>query len=214
MPTLDKTLIWRGTNDIKRGFETVLRGLFSDKTIMDERFRYDTVEANSKIRIYRAYPQRLVSFPSIVLSADGYDASYTVMDEKELATQTYDPITKELVAETFTGQLTIPINFKIFAKSTDDREKLSDILVMLLRVLGRSAFNQYGGFNKIHVGSEDQYREDSTNMVYTTTITVEVQTDYTQALSADILDTIDSIAIKLFGQEKPGSPLVPLHPLT
>ena len=217
-----QNMLFRGTNLIKMAIVKVLRDVFADPAIVvDERYRYvpsteeDTAtNKESKIAIYRNFPERIEVYPCIIVSAGAYNADLMSMgDERELGSQQKDE-NGVVISESYVGYSSVPITLTIFAKSsTDDRENLTDILVMILRVLGRGKFAKWGfGWNKISVAGESETSADDGELIYQNSVTINCNTDYWYKLTPDQEGLINSIGIKVYGQLDPTAPLVPLHP--
>jgi len=213
MPDIRRDLTFRGTHGIKVSFEEVLREIFSQDS-MDERYRYNpSNEDKTQIKIYRTWPQRLEFYPMIVISTGPWDAGFTVAgSEKEEESQ--QVVNGVLVSEMFTGSMTIPVTFKIFSKRVDDTERLTDIMVIILRILNRGNFASYGiGYNKIRVNGEGQFSEASGETIFTNSLTIEVHTDYTHLFRVDQDGLINKILLRVFGKEHPDSVPFLLAPL-
>jgi hypothetical protein len=197
MPEVKRTIVFRDSLAVKLTMERVLRELMSTD-IVEETYRYSSVDKDSQIRIYRSYPKRIEFYPSIVLFTGSHDVDIqTLSDEKEIASEKYE--NGILTSETFTGYTRIPIIVKVYAKSGDDRDKIISILVMFLRVLARNSFVEFG-INKIRVG-EDQHMEQDRAMIYSNTITVWAHTDYTQVLTTDQTLLIDKVVAEIIPVE-------------
>ena len=205
-------LNFRGTNWIKEAFQQVLQELFANTDVMDERFLYDTDDAKTQIKIYRSFPQRMEFYPCIAISAEPFDGSLTSMGiEGEDATDVQEQ--GILTKLTYTGHIIIPINLKVFARqSTDDREQITDILFILLRILGaRQAFARFGfGYTHININGEDQFVDDDNHMVFTNSITIQCNTDYTYVVDVLTQETIEKIVVRVFGKLNPSDQPYPL----
>ena len=208
-------LVFRGTNFIKLAFDQVLKELFADANVVDEQFRYSENDEETKIKIYRSFPQRLELFPCISITAEAFDGSLTGMGiEGEEVSEQKDESGMFLQNLTYTGQQLMPINLKVFAiQSIDDREQLTDTLYVLLRILGgRQAFAPFGfAYTGIHVNGEDQFMTDDQRMVFTNSITVQCFTDYTYVVDVATQQLIDRIVVKLYGQMKSTDTPYPLY---
>jgi len=192
MAGLRKQLTFRGTHAIKIVMERVLRRVMASEMI-DKRYRYNADEKLTQIKIYRGYPKRLENFPTITITAGGFPVKFqAVGEENELASQIKgsDP-----PSYTSTGLVTIPITLKVFCKgSSDDREILTDILYMVLRILSRGEFKIFGWVN-FNVEGEGQFIDIDKEIVFTNSITVYTQSDYLYVTTDDADKLIDQIAI-------------------
>ena len=220
------TLNFRGTGDLKRAFQLVLRGIFADETIIkDKRYRYVSVRdeksgklvtaKETKIRIYRAFPQRLEHYPTIVVTAGAHSPNLTGMGvgKEELGEQFDDQ--GVLIGQSATGHTVIPIVLNIHTKSSqDDRDNLRDLLVQIFRVLGQRSFFRFGiGYSAIDAADDTQTEDDDGKIIFTTAVTVHVNTDYVEALVIDPLkvNLIDKISIDVLGRRFQDSTPEPLH---
>jgi len=98
-------------------------------------------------------------------------------------------------------------------ESTDDRENLTDIIVMVLRVLSRGQFGRHGfSYNKIEIGGESEEEGEDGKILYKNSITINCNTDYWYVFNEGQENLINSVAIKVFGQKTPTSPEILLHP--
>ena len=215
-------MLYRGTNKIKYALVKVLRDVFADPTIViDERYRYipsmeekDTWDKTSKISIYRSYPKRIEVYPAITISSGAYVSELmTLSDEKEVAMEHFNN-NGVLESISYVGHSIVPITIDIRAKgSTDDREVLTDIIVMILRILGRGRFAKYGfAYNKIEVGGETEDTGDDGEIIYGNSITINCNTDYWYIFDENQADLINAVGVKVFGQVSSTSPDVLLHP--
>jgi len=215
-------MMFRGTNRIKFGVVQVLREVFANPDIVvDERYRYvpstsegRTWDSTSKISIYRSYPKRIELYPAITVSAGGYTAELMALsEEREVATERFDD-SGTVLDVSHVGHSIVPITISITAKeSTDDRENLTDIIVMVLRVLSRGQFGRHGfSYNKIEIGGESEEEGEDGKILYKNSITINCNTDYWYVFNEGQENLINSVAIKVFGQETPTSPEILLHP--
>lgn len=226
-PPLKRILSYRGTFDIKNVFVKVLREIFASD-IMEEEFRYvpspDIIDENkgddeggakdTKIRIYKSFPKRIQSYPCIIVATRGYDASLMALGEEgeEAADGFKDGI---LVGRSFVGHYIVPLEITVYAKdSTDDRDKLTDLLVVMLRILRRSLFHGFGvGYRTITVGGENQQEDPRDRFqIFTNSITVECQTDYILDLTIEESELVEKILLDVKGQAGPGQPIESLAP--
>jgi hypothetical protein len=187
-----RNLTFRGTHTVKMVTERVLRSIFAADT-MDKRYRYSNVEKQSKVRIYRGYPKRLESYPTITISVGGFPVKMQAFDgTHELMSE--HPGNDDLPIEVAGGMVTMPVKLKVFCKgSSDDRENLTDILIMILRIFNRADFQKFGWVN-MSVEGEGQFVDVDKEVVFTNAVTFEAQTDYIYQMLPQETDTfIESI---------------------
>jgi hypothetical protein len=225
-PRLLPGMIFRGTWDVKNAFVLILREIFADATIMDEQFRYvyapdkitgeDDDEGGGKgtqIRIYKGFPAKVNSYPSIIVTTGSFDAHLTAMGEEgeEAGDGFKDGV---LVARTFTGHFIIPVEIRVYSKaSTDERDRLTDILLMMFRAVRRTLIHRFGfGFTDIQVTGEGQTEEPGSHLqLHTNSLVIACNTDYTWNLSVDQQLLINKILVKVDGELEKGSEV--LEPL-
>lgn len=208
-------LYYRGTFELKRAFEIVLRRVFSDPTIIiDKRYKYNSKEQLTKLRIYRSFPTRAEHYPAITVSAGAHDASLTALGtDKEEASERIEG--GVLQSQTYTGHTVVPIILTVHAKeSQQDRDLLRDILIQILRILARPMFSRFGiGYSTISVGADEQEIDDDGKVIFTGTVTIDVNTDYTQVIDVSPTSNqlINNIVIDVLGREFEDSTPIPLH---
>ena len=219
-PPIEKnTLLFHGTADLKFGFEAALRALFADiNVIKNANYRYSDTEADTKIQIYRSFPNRVEFYPSITISTESHSAALTGLGsgQEELG-ETVDPGTGLLLTTSSYGHVIIPVTLTVHTlERQEDRDKLRDILVQIFRVLGRGAFSRYGiGYSHVDVGGDEQEEDQTGKIIYRGTVTVQVNTDYTETLSLvdEGIDDqlINNVVVDLFGRETFNATRVRLH---
>ena len=210
-------LVFRGTLALKLAVEEMLRNIFASPDIIkDPRYRYiPTMEAGkSSLSIYRAYPQRVELYPSLFISSGAYTGELMSMsDEKEMGSERREE-DGTLVDTSYVGHSIVPITITVVAKqSSDDRDNLTDILMMIFRVLGRAQFARYGfTYNKIEVAGDSEDEGDDGVIYYRNSVTLNCNTDYWYVFDASQEDLINTIGLKVFGQKTPSDTRIQLHP--
>lgn len=205
MPELN--LVFRATNHIKSALEKVLRETFMTDLVPEE-FKYNPDEQISKIRIFRGFPSREEFYPVIAISSGPFDGSLMAMGRhQEEAGEQFQAsqipgVNPLLIAETFTGAHTIPITLKIFSKgSSDEREKLTDLLYAILRIFSLQVLAPFGfRYNKIQINGENQQEYATREMIFTNSITIGCHTDYTYVMKIAESDLLEKIVIKVYGE--------------
>jgi len=188
-----RTLVFRGIYSLKTTLEQVLRALFSDNTITPSTFLYSNTESATKIQIFRSNPGRVEFYPCIIISAGPHDPDIQAFGmDQEKASEEYNPTSGTLETQTATGYVSIPISMKIFTKRMDDRDQLTDLLVSMLRILGRNRSNKLW-WNKIHVHGDSVVMGSDKTPVFMSEITITMHTDYTQISTVDQISLIDKI---------------------
>lgn len=211
-----ETLNFRGTYEIKEGFENILRDIFANPLIIkDDRFRYVLDdEEKSKIRIYRSFPTRVEHWPIIYVTVGPHNPKLMALgaNKEEEGEQFEGGVLK---TQSATGHAVIPVNLNVECKEMQGaRDRLRDLLVQILRVLGREKFVFYGlGWSDIEAGGDDQREDADGKIIYTAAVTVYVNTDYTEVLGIDpeVVGLIETIVIDVLGRDISGGALRPLH---
>jgi len=211
-----ETLNYRGTFEIKEGFENILRDIFANSAIIkDDTFRYVSGnEKASKIRIYRSYPTRVEHWPIIYITVGPHNPKLTALgvNKEEEGELIEGGILK---TQSATGHAIVPVNLNIQCKEMQGaRDRLRDLLVQILRVLGRQQFVLYGlGWSDIEASGDDQTEDADGKIIYQATVTVYVNTDYTEVLgiNSEAVGLIESIVVDVLGRDTPGGSLRELH---
>ena len=204
---VELNLVFRATNHIKQALEKSLREIFKTDLVPEE-FRYDADEQKTKIRIFRGFPGREEFYPTIAISSGAFDGSLTSMGRYGDETgERFQPSMlpggkPQLIAETFGGAHSIPITLKVFSKdSSDEREKLLDILYAVLRIFSLQVLAPFGfAYNKIQINGEGQTEYASREMIFTNSVTIGCHTDYTYIIKPPSSALLNSILIKVYGE--------------
>ena len=78
-------MLVRATNFLKMAFVTCLRQAFgSDVTPAEYRYSENENDPNCKLRIYRAFPQRMFRPPCLIVTAEAADAKIRYLDEEHV----------------------------------------------------------------------------------------------------------------------------------
>jgi hypothetical protein len=199
MNTPNLVLNFRGIHSIKVTMELILRQIFASELI-DKRYRYSPDEKETKIRIYRVFTKRLEHYPAITITAGGFPVHLLALgNDYELTSEHPNPDPNNLQPlRTAGGHMIVPIELKVWAKeSVDDRENLTDILIMIFRIFAqRGQFKKFGWVNW-RVGGETQFTDADTRMVFNNTIVVDTQTDYTYLIKPEQATLIEQIALRV-----------------
>jgi hypothetical protein len=217
---LTQNFNFRGTRDLKLGFEILLRSIFADPIIVkNENFRYvppmgTTPSPKNKISIFRTNPNRIELYPALIISRGSYDTNLMGLgEERENASEKI--VNGVLTSSSYVGHKVVPIQISVRAKgSGDDRDILTDLLEEIFRVLARNKFGLFGvGFTNISVGEETQEEGDDGNIIYGSSIMLQCNTDYSYIIDVAQEGLIKSIFLRVYGQISKNSPLIPLHPM-
>lgn len=206
-------LVFRGTLDIKTAFEEILRRVFADNSIVtNNKYRYTNDPETTKIQIYRNFPVRAAFYPSITLSIGEFDASVNILGiQNEPLSEHHDD--GQLVSQTYGGAMQIPLNITVRAKeSQDDRDILRDYVIQVCRILARHEFAQSGlGIHQITGGGDEETEDTDGTLIYSSTITLPLNTDYGYFTTPDANALINSIVVDVWGRETADADSQPLH---
>ena len=112
-------------------------------------------------------------------------------------TRTYrDRISTPIQARKVQSQIVVPIKISVYAFSTTDRERLTDLVVLYVRSVFREKFKDFCTFANIQVGGEQQDDWDN-NPLYINTITVDCWTQYASEIDQSLYELINNIDITI-----------------
>jgi hypothetical protein len=124
-----------------------------------------------------------------IIKPDPYFATY----DTRTFTDRYKTI---LYARKIQSQLVVPIRITVYALSTTDRERLTDLVVLYVRSVFRDRFKVFCTYTDISVGGETQ--DDWENQVlYINTVTVECWTQFANEIPMDLYALIQQINIDI-----------------
>lgn len=173
----------------KLAFVLALRQAFQS-SVTDENLRYSDNGDATKIKIFTAYPLGLEFYPALIVSCAGGDASFRYLQD--------DFTEEDEVAGTvrYSGRLSFTISLTVLSRSTLERERIVDHLIIFIRHLFRDVLH---GFNleytrDIRVGAEAIVEVENTP-AYEQTIDIPVYLEYHADIDQSSLDTIRNIDI-------------------
>ena len=198
-------LIYGQTNFIKLAFVRLLQAAFSHESVPAE-YRWKpqrdipgvkSEQGQRQIWIYRANPNRTTGLPAIFVEAEAGDCSIAQLGQ-EIVRQDYeyDPVLKRdvLVTDYYSGPLYIPVKLTIVAKTTTDREILTDMVTGFVRYVFREKFlKEKIEYLDIHAGDAGEEGDDPANRRFIGSLTVRCQTQFHQAIDRSMYDLIQSI---------------------
>lgn len=186
-------MIVRLAQFIKLAFVALLRTAF-ESDVVPEEYRYNADEKLSKLQIYREFPRRIFRPPCIVVTANAGDANIQVLGEEERFFETQED-------KTVGGLITIPINIKVYAATTTDRENLTDLLVFLIRFVFRNKLNKSNiHYKRIRILGEAK-EEWQNQSIYTNGITVDCITENQYIIPEKLIDIIEKINLDVAVKE-------------
>lgn len=180
------------TNYLKDAFVNCLRVAYSSEEAFPD-YKYNQQETLTKLSIYKAFARRSFKSPAIVVTAGSGDFSFTVLgDSEQMNSHTANPSD---LKDRYKGAYTLDIDVKIYAESTSDREKLTDLTAFYIRHLFRPVFQSNGvAFKSIRVAGESNEEWDEKNL-YTNVVTVSCYQEYTAEPIIQLADIIRDITV-------------------
>ena len=175
----------------KLAFVLGLRRAFSC-SLIDKDLQYNVDPALTKIKVWTAFPLRLEFFPSLVVSCGGGDLS-----TKYLADDFVDE-SEDGNTVNFAGQLNFTISITVLSKSTLERERILDSLILIIRHLfiNELRHTRSPGFNfdltysKDIRASSEQIVEIENAPAYSQTVDVPVYLEYQASVDRSALETL------------------------
>lgn len=155
-------------------------------TYIDEVYAY--TEDNTKIYYSR---------DEVYTTANDRTLVWTIAEpERYYVTYLTGQVTLIQSAKFVQSYLDVNVTFDIYARSTTDRERITDLLVLYLRHVFKEAVTPYFVYNEITVGGESQEMFDN-QMIYKNSVTVKCITHYSHVIDNSLLAVIKSIPIDI-----------------
>jgi len=175
---------------IKNAFVSALRAAFADENIPTE-FRYDPNMQNSQIQIYKNFPQRVMKLPMIVVSTNDGDGSFTYISDEIL----FENLEQNENGYMYGGVLTLNVEIAIYTQNIVDMEKLTDIVLILMRYVFREKFQERNlAYSTLKISGESM-EESDLGRIYKNVITTKVTSDFTNFIPASLVEKIQKINI-------------------
>jgi hypothetical protein len=207
MPTLPNPdrLIYGQTNFIKLAFVRLLQAAFSHESIPAEyRWQPDkkkpgikTEQGQRQLWIYRANPKRTTGLPAIFVEAEPTDASIAQLGTEIMRQEfEFDPVLNKevLKADIYAGPLFIPVKLTVVAKTTTDREILTDIVTGLVRHTFRDRFlKEKIEYLDIQAGDAGEEGDNPENRRFFGGLTVRCQTQFSHRVDLSLYEIIQKI---------------------
>lgn len=173
----------------KLAFVVAMRMAFSS-SVTDKDLKYSLNEKETKLKIYTAYPKRLEFFPCLVVSASSGDMSFSYLQEDF----TFENNNQELYA----GRVIFTISLTVFSKSTLERERLIDHLIIFIRHLAIGLTAQYGLTitKDMRIGPETLIEVEN-EPAYQQVIDIPVYMEYTAQIDQSLLEEIRRINLSI-----------------
>lgn len=190
----DGSLELRYTNYVKNAFVKAVREAFGHEATTKD-YRYSTTEADSQLAIYRGFPKRgPVKYPCILVEAEVGDISistlgdemyYEVLDEDGLVTNYM-----------YSGTMNINVRMTVYADTTTDREKITDLLSIYTRFVFIDLFKKYNmPYLNIRAGDAGEDIEGD-RVLYKGEVTVTLQTEFMQKIDMSLYDAVTTINLE------------------
>lgn len=232
-PPLIQGLAFLGTHGTKEAFLNLLRTIFADPAVMEETYLYKSVTEDvqkfqegddeggangTNIRIYKSYPQRILTYPAIIISMGGFDGSQRYLGEVtgEIS-DSKDPATGYLAGRTFGGYDIMPVHLTVYARERpNDRDRLTDILRIVLQIAKKGLASRYGlSWVNVDVSpDQEEITPRSQFPIFKKTIILQCQTDWNWFLSQDQAELIHSVLVRAFMARNSGDPGQLIPPAT
>jgi len=209
MPILpdQNRLIYGQTNYIKLAFVRLLQAAFSHESVPkeyrwaptkgDTRPGVKSAQGQRQLWIYRANPNRETGLPAIFVEAEPADCSIAMLGQ-ELVRQVFefDEILKRdvLVEDVYSGPIFIPVKLTVVAKTTTDREILTDMVTAFVRYVFRDKFQKEKiDYLDIQAGDAGEEGENPANRRFFGSLTVRCQTQFHQVIDRRLYELIQTI---------------------
>jgi hypothetical protein len=198
-------LFYGQTNFVKLAFVRLLQAAFSHESTPEE-YRWaptnpepgvKSEQGQRQLWIYRASPKRTTGLPAIFVEAEPSDSSIKMLGQEIMRQDfEFDPVLKKdvLVADIYAGVIWIPVKLTIVAKTTTDREILTDMVTSQIRYLFRDKFlKEKIEYLDIQAGDQSEDGDNPENRRFYGSVTVRCQTQFSQYVDRRLYDKIMSI---------------------
>lgn len=198
-------LFYGQTNFVKLAFVRLLQAAFSHESTPEE-YRWaptkpipgvKTEEGQRQLWIYRASPKRTTGLPAIYIEAEPSDSSIKMLGQEIMRQDfEFDPALGRdvLVADVYAGVIWIPVKLTVVAKTTTDREILTDMVTSYIRYVFRDKFlKEKIEYLDIQAGDQSEEGDTPENRRFYGSVTVRCQTQFSQYVDRRLYDTIMSI---------------------
>ncbi len=184
----DKYTVPQMFEKVRNGMTIFLRKLFASKYVEDG-YKYDTDELKTKIRIYNTFPNKIEGYPLLVVTITNTDFSVQYLQDEVFEEYSESPC--------YFGKVEFNININIFTRTIKDRDRLVDILLFFIRLLGKNYFRGLDiEYNRnLSITGEDIEIVNGLPL-YKTSLTIPCYTEYYVEIDPKELETIQEIAIE------------------
>lgn len=173
----------------KLAFVVALRSAFKS-SVTDKNLRYDEDQNKTKLKIYTAHPLRQEFFPAIVVSNSSGDMSMTYLED-DLTEQEPDKVV-------YGGRLIFTLSLTILTRSTLERERILDHLIIFLRHLFRGKLHSFGleYTRDMRIGGET-VTEVENQPVYSQVVDIPCYMEYRAAIDQSAFDEVRAIDLNI-----------------
>lgn len=182
------------SNFLKKAFVEVLRTVFADDRIAEE-YRYNKIREKRQLHIFRAFPKKITGLPCIIVETDIADVSIKQLGE-EIVAQILDDDGRTVLARIYGGVVWIPVKITIMAKTTTDRELITDLVSSYIRFAARPLFArnriEYLDIRAGEAGDEPLSEKDR---MFIGTVEVQCQTEFKSLIDMSIYAKIQKISL-------------------
>ena len=206
-PPNPNRLIYGHTNFIKLAFVRLLQAAFSHESVPkeyrwapakgDKRPGVKSAQGQRQLWIYRASPNRETGLPAIFVEAEPADCSIAMLGQ-ELVRQEFEfdaTLGRDvLVEDIYSGPIFIPVKLTVVAKTTTDREILTDLVTAYVRYVFRDKFQKEKiDYLDIQAGDAGEEGDTPADRRFFGSLTVHCQTQFHQVIDRRLYDLIQSI---------------------
>lgn len=189
--------IVRGTDYVKAAFVLSLRKAFNAQPFFPI-YKYDDIEANTKISIFSTFPKQPLTVPAIIVSTSGGSFSRSTLDSEDLLHDNID--SSEPESFTAWGKLEINAVITIYALTDRDRSKLTDLTALFCRHLFINKFASLGiGYSEVTVRGEGTM-DWQHQILYTNSISIPCYTEFQVSYPVELIDVINNINISIINE--------------
>lgn len=182
----------------KLSFVIALREAFKS-SVTDKNLRYDDDQEVTKLKIFTAHPLTLEFYPSIVISTSGADVSFKYLSEDFVGSSDKDSLI-------FAGRSVFTLSITALTRSTLERERIMDHLLIFLKFLFRDRLHGLGVeyTRDIRIGAEDL--EEVENVpVYSQTMDIPCYMEHEIKVDQSVLNEIGEICVDAAGTLEDGT---------
>jgi len=207
-PFLDPKIFIGQSNFLKLAFVRLLQAAYSGPDIPDE-YRWQPRSPNPAqvseqgarhLWIYRASPNRTTGLPAIFIEAEPGDFSITQLGnaDREIVNRIYatDPVSLAtyVAVEIYGGPIWVPIKLTIVAKTTQDREILTEYTAILVRSIFRPVFLKARiEFLDIQAGDAGEEGDSPATKRFLGTVDIKCQTQFKMPVSTELIQRVRTV---------------------